>query len=92
MRLEALSCVKNGKAFILMEKNKKQLRDNVSFVVIMLLVLGPIGFIFLWPSRKFSLAWKIILSILTGLLTYWSLAVGIKSSLKLLDQVRELIK
>lgn len=92
MRLRAFSCVKNGKAFILMEENKKKLKDNIPFVIIMLLVLGPIGFIFLWPSRKFSLAWKIILSILTGLLTYWSLTVGIKSSLRLLDQVRELIK
>ena len=62
------------------------------FVLLMLLVLGPIGFIFLWPSRRFNLLWKILLSVLTLIATYWSVKIGIKSSLKLFEQVKELIK
>ncbi len=44
--------------------------ENVWFVLAMLfLVLGPLALPLLWRSRQFSLLWKLVLTLLIGLLT-----------------------
>ena len=49
--------------------------ENVWFVLGMLfLVLGPLALPLLWRSRQFSLLWKIVLTLLVGLLTVFILA------------------
>jgi len=66
--------------------------DSAWFVLVMLLLLGPIGFIFLWPSKRFSLFWKILLSVFVIYVIYWSINFGAKVSGKLFEQLNILKK
>ncbi len=44
--------------------------ENVSFVLTMLFVaLGPLALPMLWRSRQFSLFWKVVLTVLVGIIT-----------------------
>ncbi len=42
---------------------------SISFVILMLLLLGPFGLPFLWRSDKFNLPAKIILTLIVAVLT-----------------------
>ena len=54
--------------------SKSKWYHSVPAVIVGLLLLGPFGFSLLWKSPSFNFFWKIVLTVLVLVMTYYMMA------------------
>lgn len=59
------------------EKDKPKWYYTVRGVVLLILLIGPVAFIFLWKSKQFSLLSKILVTIIVIVITIWTIVASI---------------